>query len=321
MRVLVLGGTQFVGRHIVEAMLAGGHSVSILNRGRTPDEVVASVQRLRGDRDDGAAGLDALRGHQWDACVDVSGYMPRQVLPSVELLSAYVRRYVFVSAVSVYGDPLYGPVTEDYPRQRSASTHVTEIDQQTYGPLKVACENFVQHVFGDRCTILRPQIVVGPYEPGSRFTYWARRSMQCGEMLAPGDGSDYLQVIDARDLAAFTHTVVEGDIGGIFNLAGSRLTWTHFMDILRPSNLVWVTAAVLRSAGVSESELPLYRCAGAPRSNLMHVSNARAIAAGLKLTDLELTVQDTRRWLAGRETTPALSPQREAELIKIACGA
>src|SRR3954452_9562249 len=113
MNLLILGGTQFVGRHIVEALLAGGHSVSVLNRGRTRDDLPAHVERLRGDRDEGVSGLAALRGRTWDACVDVSGYTPRQVRPSAELLRASVGRYVFVSAVSVYGDPDRGPVREN----------------------------------------------------------------------------------------------------------------------------------------------------------------------------------------------------------------
>src|SRR5688572_26531891 len=146
MRVLVLGGTQFVGRHIALALLAAGHSVSILTRGRTPDELPADVERLRGDRDQGRVGLAALRGRTWDACVDTSGYTPRQVRPSAELLGDRVSRYLFVSAVSVYGDPIERPVLESQHRLPPAGNDVTQIDSQTYGPLKVASEDIVQHV-------------------------------------------------------------------------------------------------------------------------------------------------------------------------------
>lgn len=318
MKVLILGGTQFVGRHIVEAMLEGGHRVSILSRGMTPDELPAGVERLRGDRDEGATGLESLGDRTWDASVDVSGYTPRHVRPSAERLRASVGRYVFVSAVSVYGDPDNRPVLETHRRLPPAGEDVIEITAETYGPLKVACEDIVQHVYGERCTLLRPQVVAGPHDPFDRFSYWVRRAAQGGEMLAPGDGSDHLQVVDARDLARFARKVVENDAGGTFNLAGIRLTWAEFMDVLGVRNMVWVAAKIFRSAGLTEFELPLYRPERGPRSGLMDVSNAAAVAAGLELSGLEVTVKDTRDWLLGREGKPALSPEREAELIGIA---
>ncbi len=317
MRVLVLGGTHFVGRHIVEALAAAGHSVTVLNRGKSPDELPASVERLRGDRDLGSSGLDAINGRTWDACVDVSGYLPRQVRPSAQKLRGSVGRYIYVSAVSVYGDPALGPVDETYPRMPPASEDVTEINQQTYGPLKVACENIVQEAYGERSALLRPQIVAGPHDPIDRFSYWVRRATQGGAMLAPGDGRDHLQFIDARDLARFTRIVCENGLTGSFNLAGPRLTWTEFMQILRVQNLIWVSAAILQAAGVRESELPLFRPAGGPRSSLMYVSNQRAIQSGLSLTDPQVTVNDVREWLGANNLRPALSPQREAELISI----
>jgi 2'-hydroxyisoflavone reductase len=318
MRIFILGGTQFVGRHIVEGLLAAGHCVSILTRGKTPDELPAQVERLRGDRDTGLAGLAALHGRSWDACVDVSGFTPRQVRPCAELLQTCVGRYVFISAVSVYGDPTRGPVDETHPRLPPAGEDVTDIDRETYGPLKVACENIVEEVYGQRCTLLRPQVVAGPHDPLDRFSYWVRRAMQGGEMLAPGDGSDHLQVIDARDVAQFTRTTIEHSLGGSFNLAGPRLTWNEFLRILGAENLVWVPAAIIQSSGVSEFELPLYRPEGGPRSSLMHVTSARAIEAGLTLTDTEVTVNDTRAWLLNRSIAPALSSDLEAKLIRTA---
>lgn len=315
MNVLVLGGTWFVGRHIVQALLAAGHSVSVLNRGRSPDELPSCVERLRGDRDRVTAGLEALRDRTWDACVDVSGYTPRQVRPSAELLRARVNRYVFLSAVSVYGDPDCTPVTEDCPRLPPAGEDVTEVNADTYGALKVACENIVLQLYGERGTLLRPQIVAGPYDPLDRFSYWVRRATQPGEMLAPGDGSDHLQVIDARDVARFCVAAIEEDRGGSFNLAGPRLTWAEFMNLLAAESVAWVPAGTIQAAGLTERELPLYRPAGGARSSLMHVSNERAVAAGLTLTAPEVTVQDTRDWLPGGGLTPALAPELEAELI------
>lgn len=316
MRVLVLGGTRFIGRHIVEAMLTAGHSVTILTRGQSPDELPVKVERLRGDRDEGPAGLNALTGRSWDACVDVCGYTPSQVRPSAELLSTSVNRYVFVSAVMVYGDTQDRPVLESHPRVPPAAEAVTDINGETYGPLKVACEDIVQQVYGDRCTILRPQIVVGPHDLSVRYAYWVQRAMQGGEMLAPGDGSDHVQFIDIRDLARFTRTVIEQDIGGPFNLVGSRLTWAEFMKVLGADNMVWVSGEVLKSAGLTFVELPMFRPERGALSGLMDVSNERAREAGLTLTDPEVTAMDMRNWLHGKDLTPALLPEREAKLIR-----
>ncbi|MBI3459470.1 NAD-dependent epimerase/dehydratase family protein [Candidatus Acetothermia bacterium] len=318
MRVLILGGTQFIGRQIVKTLLTAGHTVSILTRGKSADELPVEVERLRGDRDEGAPGLKALKGRSWDVCIDVCGYTPRQVRPSAEMLRAIVKRYVFVSAVSVYGDPQHRPVFETHPRMLPASEDVTEIDADTYGPLKVACEDIVQQIYADRCTLLRPQIVVGSHDARARYQYWVQRAMQGGEMLAPGDGYDHLQVIDVRDLARFTRTVIENDLGGAFNLAGPRLTWAEFMMVLGAKNIVWVSAEIIKAAGVTEFELPLFRQERGARSSLMDVSNERARAAGLTLTGPEVTMRDMQAWILGRNLTPAFSPERETELIRIA---
>jgi 2'-hydroxyisoflavone reductase len=318
MKVLILGGTQFVGRHVAETLLSGGHSVSILTRGKSPDALSAEVERLRGDRDEGALGLQALQGRHWDVCVDVSGYTPRQVRPSVEQLRTNVNRYVFVSAVRVYGDPKDRPVRETHSRMRPAHEDVTEVNDETYGALKVTCENIVQQAYAERCTLLRPQVVVGPYDPIDRLSYWVRRAMLGGEMLAPGDGSDHVQFIDAHDFARFTRTVIENDVSGAFNLAGTRLKWVEFMTVLGAQDLVWVNAEIIKSAGLKINELPLYRPERGALSGLMDVNNERAIRAGLSVTDPAVTIQKTRDWLISSDLAPALSPEREAELIRIA---
>lgn len=316
MRILVLGGTQFIGRHIVEVLVAAGHAVSVLNRGRTNDELPPKVERLRGDRDLDAAGLEALTDREWDACIDVSGYTAKQVRASAELLQQAVGRYVYVSAIAVYGDPKTGPVDESTPRSQPVSEDVTELDQETYGRLKVTCENIVDAVFGERVTVLRPQIVAGPYDPYDRFSYWVRRADQGGEMLVPGDGSDHLQYIDARDCARFTQRVCEQNISGSFNLSGPRLTWAEFAALLEVRDHTWVPKELLAAAGLRESTLPLFRPTGGPRSSLMHVDNQRARRAGLTLTEPEDTISAVRAWLATADLTPALSPEQEAELLR-----
>lgn len=318
MKILVLGGTQFVGRHTVHALLAAGHTLSVLNRGRSRDELPAGVERLLGDRDAGAAGLAAVAGRSWDVCIDVSGYTPRQVRTSAERLHGKVGRYVFISAVSVYGDPEQRPVLETQPRLAPASEDTVDVTEATYGRLKVACEDIVRALYAERCTLLRPQVVVGQHDPTVRYAFWQQRALRGGEMLAPGDGSDHVQVIDVRDLARFVVTVVDNDLGGAFNLAGPRLSWAAFMDVLGARNLVWVPAAILQSAGLGFAELPLFRPERGARSSLMDVSPARARAAGLVLTAPEVTARDLAAWSLGRDLASALAPAREAELLRLA---
>jgi 2'-hydroxyisoflavone reductase len=318
MQLLILGGTRFVGRHIVEAFLAEGHAVTILTRGQTADDLPASVERLRGDRDAGVDGLTALADRSWDACVDVSGYTPRQVRPSAELLRDRVKRYVFISAVSVYGDPDLRPVLETHPLLPPAAEDVTEVNGETYGRLKVTCENTVQEIYGERGALLRPQIVAGPHDPSGRYTYWVNRAPRGGEVLAPGDGSDHVQVIDARDLARFVITVVENGLGGAFNMVGPRITWAEFMQALGAEHPVWVSTEILRASGLTfQEQLPMFRPEHGARSGLMDVSSEKAQAAGLILTDPAITVRDTRAWSLGANIPLALPPDREAELIRI----
>jgi 2'-hydroxyisoflavone reductase len=320
MNVIVLGGTQFIGRHIVEELIARGDEVAVLTRGKTPDELPPAVERLRGDRDAAAAGLAALGRRRWDACVDVSGYTPRQVRASAEHLAGLVSRYVFVSTVSVYADSDVAPIVESHARWPPASEEVIDVTPATYGPLKVTCEDIVDEAYGARSVILRPQIVAGAHDPTGRYPYWVQRAGQGGQMLAPGDGSDFLQVIDVRDLARFTRTALVNGLSGAFNLAGPRITWAEFMRLIGVARPAWTDARTLRDAGVTFAELPLYIPNGGPRSNLMHVSCERACSAGLELSDPADTVRSVREWLRGTSVKPALTPERERELLGRAPG-
>jgi 2'-hydroxyisoflavone reductase len=277
--------------------------------------VPAAVERLHGDRDAGAAGLQALTGRSWDACVDVSGYTARQVRASAELLRGRVKHYLFVSTMSVYGDTKERPVSETCPRLEPVGEDMTEVNGDTYGPLKVTCEDIVQSIYGERCAFLRPQIVAGPYDHTGRYGYWAQRAGQAGPMLAPGDGTDHVQVIDVRDLARFAVTVVEQGLSGAFNVAGPRVTWKAFMELLGAREVVWVSAKILEAM---EGELPLYRPEYGTYSGLMDASNERARAAGLRLTQPEETLRAVRADLAGRKLTPTFTREREAELIGMA---
>lgn len=233
-------------------------------------------------------------------------------------------RYVYVSAVMAYAlpiDPAHRPVTEAQPLRPAAGEDVTDVDGDTYGPLKVACEGIVTHAFGDRATLLRPQVVAGPGDNTLRYAHWVQRAALGpvgGEMLAPGDGSDALQLIDVRDVAGFLRRVLERDLAGVFNLAGPRLSWRQFMQALGVAAPVWVPATVLHAADLAFGELPLYRHASHPLAALMDVSSAKAQAAGLLLTDPAQSIRDMQAWCQGRALGRTLSAQREAALMAAA---
>ncbi len=320
MNVLVLGGTRFIGRHIVEALCAGGHGVSVFTRGQSPDELPPQVERLLGDRSEGETGLAALGGRRWDACIDVSGYTPLQVRASAEQLRNSVSRYVFISTVSTYASLAQTPIVESQALHAEAGESVTQVTSVTYGPLKVTCEWIVREAYGNRATILRPQIVAGPYDPTGRHTYWVQRAMRGGEVLVPGDGTDHIQVVDARDLARFVVTTVEHDTPGTFNLAGPRLTWSAFVDALGISSQVWVSSELIATAGLTFADLPLFVLDGSESAGAMHVGHEAATAAGFTHTDAAVTVADTRAWLRAHPMAPVLTADREADIIAMSRG-
>ncbi|HZE05500.1 MAG TPA: NAD-dependent epimerase/dehydratase family protein, partial [Solirubrobacteraceae bacterium] len=246
MRLLVLGGTTFLGRHVVEAALARGHAVTLFNRGRTNPELFPGVERRVGDRD---GGLEALAVGTWDAVVDTSGYVPRIVDASARLLEPRVGRYVFVSSVSVYADLSRPGVDEDAPLA-ALDEDTEEHRGPAYGALKALSEHAVQKVYGRRATVVRPGLIVGPWDPTGRFTYWPTRVAAGGEVLAPEPRRGPVQLIDARDLAAWIVHLVEGDVAGVFNAVGPErpLTMQQLLEVCCAvaggnSRLVWAPAA------------------------------------------------------------------------------
>jgi 2'-hydroxyisoflavone reductase len=314
MDILILGGTQFIGHHIASALLGRGHRVTVFNRGVTPDALPREVERLHGDRDLGPEGLGSLRGRTWDVCIDVSGYTAVHVRSSATLLQGCIRRYVYISAVSVYGDPQERPVRESHPRSEPAPESVTEVVGEMYGRLKVTCENIVEELHGDAAAMLRPQIVIGPGDPSGRLTRWLAHAAAQGPILAPGDGTDHVQCIDVSDLAAFGCLAAERGLSGPFNLAGPRLTWAAFMSLLGAKDLFWVPEPRLRQAGLTEFEFPLYRAERGPRSGLMDVCNQRAVGAGLRLTEFPASIAAVRAWMAGSEQPRLVSEALEHQL-------
>lgn len=317
MDLLILGGTRFVGRHIVLAALARGHRVTTFTRGHSPDELPAEVERLHGDR---TADLSALAGRRWDACVDVSGYLPRVVRASAEALRDAVGRYLFISTLSVYEASGVGPLTEDSALIELADPESEDI-QAHYGGLKVLCERAVEEVYGARATILRPDIVAGPFDPTGRYTYWPLRLARGGAVLAPGDGQDPVQYVDARDLAAFALQLLEADQGGTYNAAGPVFTWRDFLAAVgrgvgASADLHWREAGLLEARGIGWNELPLYIPRTSEAASLMNAANERALAAGFTPRPSEETAREVLDWAKGQPLKEGqLSPEQEAQLL------
>ena len=303
MRVLVLGGTRFLGRALVDAALARGHEVTLFNRGETHPELFPEAEKLRGDR---TADLSALEGRSWDAVLDVAGYVPKVVRRSAELLRDS-GRYVFVSSISVY-ENFDEPWDESGPIDELGDAPVDELasDYSNYGPLKALCEAEVEAVFGDRALIVRPGLIVGPHDPTGRFTYWPHRLARGGELLAPSPPERLAQFIDVRDLAEWTIEAVERDLGGVFNATSEGIPWG---ELLEGANVTWVPDAFLQEHEVGEwMELPVW-IAGTG----LRVDVSRILAEGLRTRPLADT-------LAGAAGAPdvdgvGLTPEREAELL------
>lgn len=306
MRLLVLGGTKFVGRALVEAALAGGAEVTLFHRGRTGTELLPAAERVTGDRD---GGLDGLRGRTWDACVDVSGYVPRVVRASAELLRDAVGRYVFVSSISAYASLAEPGLTESAPLAQLEDPAVEEITAETYGGLKARCERVVEEVFGERCAVVRPGVVAGPHDPTGRFTYWALRGPRGGEALVPAQTAEQVQVIDVRDLGAFLLRAAEG-LSGAYNAVGPGEP-AGLVDVVAGATPVVVDEPFLLEHGVTTQDVPLWFPGGDGWSRL---DRARAVAAGLPLRSIEATIRGAREHAPPVEGV-GLSPERETELL------
>ncbi|AFZ68132.1 NAD-dependent epimerase/dehydratase family protein [Deinococcus peraridilitoris] len=312
MRLLVLGGTQFVGKHIVLTALSRGHEVSIFTRGQQPDDLPEQVQRLRGDRD---GDLGALEGGQWDAVIDVSGYVPRVVRQSAQALKEATSRYLFISTVSVYAGT--ERQDEDAPLATLEDPAVEEVTGSTYGGLKVLCEEAVREVYGERATVVRPGLVVGPFDHTDRFTFWIQGLAGGEEFALFGSEETPFQVIDARDLAAFVVGLLERDLAGTFNAVGERLNWGEVVRAVQGAQSTPVRARFLDDAALEQSGLNL-PLAGGSWGIAMRAPDERAVTAGLTRRPLTDTVRDTLAWVreSGRDVKDfGLTHEKKAELL------
>jgi nucleoside-diphosphate-sugar epimerase len=298
MRILILGGTQFLGRHAVDVALARGHHVTLFNRGQTRPDLFPDVEKLRGDRD---GELTALSGRDFDAVIDTSGRVPRLVAETLDALGD-VGHYTFVSTISVYAD-LSTPPTESSPLAELKEP--TEAWEEAYGELKVVCENVVRERFPE-AFIPRPGLIVGPWDPTGRFTYWPTRLAAGGRVLAPLPADADTQVIDARDLAEWIVRAAEERLAGTYNAVGPITTREHVLETCRSlagtrAELVWVDPGFLHEHGVAEwMELPLWLHDEQYRG-MLSVDPTPALAAGLQTRPLAETVRDTLAWALSDE--------------------
>ena len=297
LKILFLGGTGFIGPHMVRYAMYRGHDVTLFNRGRTNPNLFPGVETLIGDRD---GQLDALRGRTWDAVIDNSGYVPRHVRDSAELLRDNVGRYLFTSTGSVYNFD-QDELTEDAELLPIEDPTSEDVDRY-YGPLKVLCENAVIDTYRERGTVVRLHVVAGPGDPTDRFTYWPVRIDHGGEIIAPGSQSTPVQFIDVRDLAEFMMELLERDIGGTYNAAGPALDPTSMAEFLYGIRAItnshlsfsWVDEQFLVE---QEARFQLWYppTEGAIRG-LSRVRSHKGVAAGLKFRPLAVTALDTLEW-------------------------
>jgi 2'-hydroxyisoflavone reductase len=320
-RILVLGGTRFVGRHVVEAALAAGHEPTLFHRGTTGADLFPTVERVHGDRDGGLAGLE---NRDWDSVIDVSGYVPRLVRASARLLAGRTGHATFVSSVSVLADEATPGQDESAP-VRTVDDPTTEDVEAHYGALKALCEAEVEAAFPGRALIVRPGLVAGPHDPTDRFTYWVRRVAEGGEVLAPDAPDVQTQLINARDLGAWIVRMVEGRAIGTYVATGPAVP-VAFGELLgscrtasgSDATFTWVPQDFLLDAGVRPwSEIPLWL--PTPDNGLLSMDVRKAVSAGLTFRPLGETVRDVLTWDAGRPRDRSLEAglprEREAALL------
>ncbi len=323
MKLLIIGGTRFLGRAIVDVALAAGHELTLFNRGESNPDLYADVETLTGDRD---GGLDVLKGRNWDAVIDTCGYVPRLVRDSATLLANAVDHYTFISTISVYDQYDVVGMDEGGHLGTMENESIEEVNGETYGPLKVLCEKGIREVVNGRSLDVRAGLIVGPHDLSDRFTYWPARVARGGDVLAPGNPDAPVQFVDVRDIATWTVAATEAKLTGSYNVTGPEYTLTmrQVVETCRDvsgsnAQFNWVSEAFLQEHEIGAYvEIPLW----VPEEmvGFSTVNCQKAIDAGLTFRPLADTVRDTLDWEATRpkdyEWQGGLTPEREAELLK-----
>jgi 2'-hydroxyisoflavone reductase len=338
MKILIIGGTVFLGRHLVLAALAHGHEVTLFNRGQREPLLFPEVEKLRGDR---TGRMEALRGRGWDAAIDTCGYVPGVVRASAELLAGFIEHYTFISSISVYNDSTASVVDESTPVNPLTEKEVQDAADikpagpiiaanygEMYGGLKALCERAAEDAMPGRVLNVRAGLIVGPYDYSDRFTYWPTRLSRGGETLAPGQPLSPKQLIDVRDLSEWIVRMIEARGTGIFNATGPdyELTMKGILDecqraIGSDARLTWVSDEFLLEAEVAPwSEMPLWMPEKHSRPAFSRTNCEKAIAAGLTFRPLAQTARDTLAWDAGRpasvERHAGLQAEKEIQLLR-----
>jgi len=340
LKVLILGGTGQTGPHLIEELVRRGHTVTMFNRGTRSEELFPAVECLIGDRQpEPGDGLKALAeavagGRSWDICIDIWPQIPKIVENTAVLLKGHVGHYMFVSSISVYVDFATPGADETYPVGQAPDADNTAYTDELFGPFKAECENRVRRHYPDNHTIFRPGLIVGPRDASFRGGYWPVRVRRGGEVLAPGDGTTAVQIIDGRDLTAFEVLCMERRTGGTFDVTGphpsSPLTMRGLLETCREVSasdaaFVWADTTFLDAQGVGPwRDLPCWLPGDGDTAGFGKRSLARATGAGLTYRPLSDTVRDTLAWYDGlpaerREAVAkraGLTPEREAEALK-----
>ena len=327
MKLLLLGGTVFLGRHLVEAAQARGHEVTLFNRGQHNAALFPDVEKLRGNRD---GDLAALQGRRWDAVIDTCGYVPRVVRASAELLADAVDHYTFISTISVFANTSTPGIDESGAVGKLVDETIEEVTGESYGPLKALCEQAAERTMPGRVLNIRPGLIVGPHDPTDRFTYWPHRVAQGGEVLAPGRPAYLTQFIDARDLAEWTIRMVEARQTGTYNATGPdyALTLGQVLEECKrqsgsDARFIWVDEKRLLEAGATPwMEVPLWVPESDPDTAGFSAINCnKAFAAGLTFRPLGETIRDTLAWDATRpadvDRPAGIKPEREAHYLQV----
>lgn len=338
MKLLIIGGTRFVGRHLVAAALAHNHEVTLFNRGRLPS-ALAGVEMIHGNRN---SDLMKLQGRRWDAVIDTCGYLPSSVRASAEALSGSIDRYVFISSLSVYADvstpgidetAAVATLTDEQLEKAEAIDSSGQVSAVTYGEmyggLKALCEQTLEEILPDRVLIIRPGLIVGSHDYTDRFTYWVVRVARGGEVLAPGRPKRYVQLIDAQDLSEWIVKMLERRETGIFNATGlpGELTMERVLEECQAvsgseASLTWVSESFLSEEKVGAwSEVPLWLPEDNPKTKgFMFVNCERAVNSGLAFRPLRETIQDTLTWreknCPNEELKAGLSSNKEESLLR-----
>lgn len=322
MKILIIGGTIFLGKHIVNSALKNGHSVTLFNRGKHNPDLFPDIEKLKGDRD---GDFESLNGREFDAVIDTCGYVPRIVRKSAEFLKDNVKHYTFISSISVYSDFSKTGVNENSEHGKIEDETTETVDGMTYGPLKYLCEKAVEEIYVDKSLIIRPGLIVGEDDPSDRFTYWVKRIGEGGKVLSPGPEDGSIQFIDVKDLSDFIIKAIENNVSGTYNATGPdyKLTFGEFFNECRKvtesdAEFIWVDEKFLGEEKVIPfTELPNWVPSDSKGVNECDIS--RAISKGLKFRPLHKTISDTLEFSGKRinyTMKAGLKPEKEKELLK-----